>query len=192
MDIRNKKTARPPKPEASILWQLEDANFERGDWWMKFGGEGKRAKLNSAAPELDGGKDERGRRELRHAPIIWEVLRRHPTIRDIRSEFAAFVAPAPLHNLILTKECRELFFREGFEIELILMVAGLNAWSSARPFPDDPVVSGTWPLETFPKQRFTDLESCYRYLFPPKEGLMVSSPAIDLTGDAKSLAESLE
>jgi len=118
------------------LWQLAEPQFEKIYWWND-PSTGK-AKLNKNHPELDGRKDERKRRLINHAPIVWELLRRHADIVALREDFSKFLAPRPPHDLLFNENAQELLFQSSRPALFRLLAIGKgalrNSWRLTAKF----------------------------------------------------------
>jgi len=71
--------AKPSWSAAELRWYHDDDNFSNAPWWVENRGDGvERSIIDRSHPELqvEGSKS----RHHRPAPILWEVLRRHPEI----------------------------------------------------------------------------------------------------------------
>jgi hypothetical protein len=161
---------------------------------MEAGSQGKKAGLNDKHPELDGGKDEYSRPVTKHAPIVWELLRRSAEIAALREELANLMGPEPLHTLLVHGFNHEVSVRFGFELELSLIACGLNAWVTTRPFPSTwhDVPPGTWPLEGYWKRRFEELMGAYRHSSVPKNGLLDFWPAMNILDESHQFGAALK
>ncbi|MEI7822913.1 MAG: hypothetical protein WCK55_18530 [Verrucomicrobiota bacterium] len=161
---KKNKPGRGVKP--SPLWQLQDPNFEQNHWWMipdtKFV---ELMKLNKGHPELTKDIDAQSRPIERAAPIVWEMLRRHPEVARIREELLPFLPGEGRCGMLYSREAKDLFRRLGFELEFLLACSGLNAWASNRAVPDDYDLSkkGARPLDENSKSHFEHLMEAYRH-----------------------------
>jgi len=145
------------------LWQLEEPHFEREHWWPKTpnlvtGSE----KVLLEHPELIQLRNTKHEGSTRVAPILWEVLRRHPEVRRIRNDLANFLAPSPVH-ILWNEEARQVFQAHSYEIEYYLALSGLNAWVSRRNYETNlhSMPSGTLPLDDRARARFEFLMPSY-------------------------------
>ena len=151
-------------------------------------------KLNKAHPELAPFKDEKDRRTTRPAPIVWEMLRRHPEVARLRGELAAFLVPGPMHRVLFNEEANTIIQKLGFGLELLLTVCGLNAWVSETEHPSDwsAVKPGAWPLDVYPKRKFEQLMPAYCYARRSPCYGPGSESEVDLTQMARHYAEVLK
>jgi hypothetical protein len=185
---KSKRGKRTLKEDSVYFWHLAINQFERAYWWME--PSGRRHKLNTQHPELTGEKDEKGHDVVLHSPIIWEVLRRHPKVPEMRSQLIKLAHPRPLHDLLLSRKCRKIFADCAFEIELIIATCGLNGWCSKTPLPQNyaDVFPGKWPLDGFPKQHFQSLINSFRHAKIPKQDLVRMCPVLDILTAAQTFA----
>ena len=122
-------------------------------------------KLNNAHLELTKDIDAHSRPIERAAPIVWEILRRHPDIARIRTELLQFLPGEGGDGMHYSREAKDLLRRFGFELEFLLASSGLNAWVSNRAVPEDYDLSkkGARPLDENSKSHFEHLMEAYRH-----------------------------
>ena len=122
-------------------------------------------KLNEDHLELTNDIDAQSRPIERAAPIVWEILRRHPAVARIRSDLVEFLPGEGGDGMLYSREAKDLLRRLGFELEFLLACSGLNAWVSKRAVPDDYhlLKRGALPLDENRKSRFEHLMEAYRH-----------------------------
>ncbi|MEI7819964.1 MAG: hypothetical protein WCK55_03535 [Verrucomicrobiota bacterium] len=158
-----KKRGRPAKH--ALLWQLaEEQKFEREHWWMisrtQQNGTTK-MELNKEHPELTPTYDDKSRSIIRLAPIVWELLRRHGDLVQIRNALKEFLPGEGSDG----KSINGVFREFGFELEYMLAASGLNAWQSGQLPPRDyrNLKKGAIPLNDYSRFRFEQLMDAYRH-----------------------------